>query len=42
MAVGSDFSNDYSKLTKEEGEALRKLLYNQRARPAPEAGGLDS
>ena len=39
MAVGADYSVDYSKLSKEEVEGLRKLLYNQRARPAP-AGGL--
>jgi GST-like protein len=39
MAVGTDYSVDYSKLSKDEVEALRKLLYNQRARPAP-AGGL--
>ncbi len=41
MAAGSDFSNDYSKLTKEEGAAIRKLLYNQRARPAPATGGFE-
>ncbi len=39
MAVGSDYSVDYSQLSKEEIEQVRKLLYNQRARPAP-AGGL--
>jgi GST-like protein len=39
MAVGSDWQQDYSKLTPEQGEQLRKMLYNQRARPAP-AGGL--
>ena len=39
MAVGSELSNDFSKLTEEEKVALRKMLYNQRARPAP-AGGL--
>jgi GST-like protein len=39
MAVGADLSVDYSKLTKDELERLRGLLYNQRARPAP-AGGL--
>ena len=38
MAVGSDLSVDYGKLTPEETERLRKLLYNQRARPAPEGG----
>jgi GST-like protein len=35
MAVGADLSIDPSKLTKEEQERIRKLLYNQRARPAP-------
>jgi GST-like protein len=39
MAAGSDLSFDPSKLSKEEQEATRKMLYNQRARPAP-AGGL--
>jgi GST-like protein len=39
MAVGSELSNDFSKLSEEEKVALRKMLYNQRARPAP-AGGL--
>ena len=39
MAVGSEFSNDFSKLSEEEKVALRKMLYNQRARAAP-AGGL--
>ena len=39
MAVGSDLTVDTSKLTPEEGERLRRLLYNQRARPAP-LGGL--
>ncbi|NOX49524.1 MAG: glutathione S-transferase family protein [Gammaproteobacteria bacterium] len=41
LAAGSDFSNDYSKLSKDEIVSLRKLLYNQRARPAPEGGGLE-
>ncbi len=35
MAVGADLSVDYTKLPKEEQDRLRKLLYNQRARPAP-------
>lgn len=35
MAVGADLSIDPSKLTKEEQDRIRKLLYNQRARPAP-------
>jgi len=39
MAAGSDLSVDPGKLTPEQAEGLRKLLYNKRARPAP-AGGL--
>ena len=39
MAVGAGPAVDTSKLPPEEMERLRKLLYNQRARPAP-AGGL--
>jgi GST-like protein len=39
MAAGSDLSVDPSSLTPEERARLQKLLYNQRARPAP-AGGL--
>jgi GST-like protein len=39
MAVGSDMQSDPSKLTPEQRAAVQKLLYNQRARPAP-AGGL--
>lgn len=35
MAVGSDMGEDYSKLSKEEINRRRALLYNQRARPAP-------
>ena len=42
MAVGSDMSNDFSKLSDEEKAQLRALLYNQRARPAPETGGLEA
>jgi GST-like protein len=38
MAVGSDFSVDYSKLGEEEIKRLRSMLYNQRARPAPPGG----
>jgi len=38
MAVGSEWSVDQSKLGPEERERLRKLLYNQRARPAPPGG----
>jgi len=39
MAVGAELSVDQASLTPEEVERVRKLLYNQRARPAP-AGGL--
>jgi GST-like protein len=35
MAVGKDWAEDFSTLPKEELERRRKLLYNQRARPAP-------
>ena len=38
MAIGSEFSVDYSKLPKQEIARLRKMLYNQRARPAPSGG----
>lgn len=38
MAVGSDLSVDYSKLDEQEIQRLKSLLYNQRARPAPEGG----
>ncbi len=38
MEAGSELSVDYSKLSPEEIDALRKMLYNQRARPAPEGG----
>lgn len=36
MAAGQELGNDFSKLSDEEKAALRKLLYNQRARPAPD------
>ena len=39
MAAGAELSVDPGKLPPEEAERVRKLLYNQRARPAP-AGGL--
>ncbi len=35
MAVGSELSVDVATLPKEEQDRLRKLLYNQRALPAP-------
>jgi hypothetical protein len=38
MQAGSEFSADTSKLSAEEIERLRRMLYNQRARPAPEGG----
>jgi GSH-dependent disulfide-bond oxidoreductase len=41
MAVGSDFQNDAASMSQEEREALVKMLYNQRARPAPDSGGLE-
>jgi GST-like protein len=39
MAVGAAFSEDAATLPEEERERRAKMLYNQRARPAP-AGGL--
>jgi GST-like protein len=38
MAVGSDLRMDPASLSKEEQERLRRMLYNQRAIPAPEGG----
>ena len=38
MAVGSEFTVDFEKYSQEERERLIKMLYNQRARPAPEGG----
>jgi GST-like protein len=35
LAVGADLQNDPSKLSKEEQERRRKILYNQRAIPVP-------
>jgi hypothetical protein len=40
MAVGSELSQDYSKLSEKEVSHIISLLYNQRARPAPDEGGL--
>lgn len=42
MAVGADLGAAYPKLSDEEQAKLRKQLYNQRARPAPETGGLEA
>ena len=39
MAVGADLTANQANMTPEEAERVRKMLYNQRARPAP-AGGL--
>lgn len=36
MAVGADLSNDMSAMSDEEKAAIRKMLYNQRARPIEE------
>jgi GST-like protein len=38
MAAGADLRMDPASMSKEEQEKLRKLLYNQRALPAPEGG----
>jgi GST-like protein len=38
MAAGSDLVADTSNLSREDVERLRKMLYNQRARPAPPGG----
>jgi GST-like protein len=38
MAVGEDQSQDYSQLSEDDIARLKALLYNQRARPAPEGG----
>ena len=38
MDVGSDMTIDTDQMSKEEIARLRALLYNQRARPAPEGG----
>jgi GST-like protein len=39
LAAGADFKVDFSGVSKEEAERRVKMLFNQRARPAP-AGGL--
>jgi GST-like protein len=38
MAAGSELTVDPSTISPEERERIRKLLYNQRARPAPPGG----
>jgi GST-like protein len=42
MAVGSDLAQDYSKFSEDELKHVVSLLYNQRARPAPETGGIET
>jgi GST-like protein len=42
LAVGADLGEDTSKLPPEEVERRTKLLYNQRAIPAPATGGIDT
>jgi GST-like protein len=36
LAVGADLSTDSSKLSQEEQDRIRKILYNQRAIPVPD------
>ena len=38
MAAGADLSNDVSLLSQEERDRRAAMLYNQRARPAPDGG----
>jgi GST-like protein len=38
MAVGAELQNDPSKLSQEERDRRARMLYNQRARPAPPGG----
>jgi GST-like protein len=40
MAVGDELRNDPASLSEAERAELKAMLYNQRARPAPETGGL--
>lgn len=42
MEVGSELSQDYSKIPEAELKKVISLLYNQRARPAPETGGIEA
>ncbi len=41
MAIGEDKSFDYSQLNEKDIERLSKMLYNQRAIPAPATGGIE-
>ncbi len=38
MAAGSDLTVDPSTLSEKQKNQIRDMLYNQRARPAPEGG----
>ncbi len=40
MAVGDDLTQNYGQLSDAEIKQVVSLLYNQRARPAPETGGI--
>ena len=42
MEVGAELTQDYTKLSEEEIKQVVALLYNQRARPAPETGGIET
>ncbi len=42
MAVGEDISVDYTQLSDEDISRIKALLYNQRAIPAPESGGIEA
>ncbi len=42
MAVGADLASSYADISKDEAERLRAMLYNQRARPVPETGGIEA
>jgi GST-like protein len=41
MAVGSELNQDFASLSEEDLARIKALLYNQRARPAPETGGIE-
>jgi len=41
MALGSEQNQDYSGLSEEDIKRLTALLFNQRARPAPDTGGIE-
>ena len=41
MDAGSDLGNDYSQLSEQDIQRIRSILYNQRARPAPDQCGVN-